>query len=81
MFILQENFQSVDLENAANSCLANLPGVEQLELLRSLVEIVAQRYAISPLLDLDNLLALGNAQASLALRSLNRRFLPIWSRA
>ena len=38
-------------EDAANSCLANLPGVEQLELLCSLVEIVAQRYAISPLLD------------------------------
>ena len=53
MFILQKNFQSVDLENAANSCLANLPGVEQVELLRSLVEIVAERNAISPLLALS----------------------------
>jgi len=42
-----------------------LPGVEQLELLGAFVEIVAERYAISPLLDLDNLLSLGNVQASL----------------
>lgn len=53
--------------------------VEQLELLRSLVEIVAERDAISPFLDLNNLLSLGNAQAGLALRSLNRRFPPISS--
>ena len=45
--------------------MSDLPGVEQLELLGAFVEIVAERNAISPLLDLDNLLSLGNVQASL----------------
>ena len=50
---LQEDLQSVDLEKAANSGLSDLPGVEQFELLRSLVEIVAKRYAMSPFLALS----------------------------
>ena len=45
--------------------MTNLPGVEQFELLGAFVEIVAERNAISPFLDLDNLLSLGNVQASL----------------
>ena len=52
-FKSKEHFKIIYAENAANSGLTNLPGVEQLELLGSLVEIVAQRYAISPLLDLS----------------------------
>ena len=64
-FSLKEHFQTIDLKNTYQTSLSDLPGVEQFELLRSLVKIVAERYAISPLLDLDNLLSLGNVQASL----------------
>ena len=48
-----KHLKIIDRENAANSCLANLPGVEQLELLGAFVEIVAERNAISPFLDLS----------------------------
>jgi len=53
---LQEQFQIIHLEDAANSGLTNLPRVEQLELLGALV-LFSQRCAISPLSDLDNLLS------------------------
>ena len=58
---LQKHFEIIHTENAANSCLANLPGVEQLELLRSLIEIIAKRHAVPPFLDFNNLLSLGNS--------------------
>ena len=56
---------SVNFENADITHLADLPAVEQFHLACALIEIVAERNAISPLLDLDNLLSLGNVQASL----------------
>ena len=45
-------FQAVDLEDAANAGLAYLMRVEQLELLGALVEVVTQRDAVAPALDL-----------------------------
>lgn len=42
---------AVNFKNAANSGLPDLVAEQQLELLRAFVEIVAKRYAISPLLD------------------------------
>ena len=42
---------AVNFKNAANSGLPDLVAVQQFELLRAFVEIVAERYAISPLLD------------------------------
>ena len=50
-FDLQKHFKIIHAENAANSGLPDLVAVQQLELLRAFVEIVAKRYAISPLLD------------------------------
>ena len=51
-----------------------MPGVEEFEALCAFVEIVAKWDTVVPLLDLHNLLSLGNAHAGLAFRSLNRRF-------
>ena len=48
-------FQAVDLEDAADACLAYLVRVEQLELLGALVEVVAQGNAVAPALDLPAL--------------------------
>ena len=53
LIFLQKNFHIIDHEHARQARLANLPRVQELELLRTFVEIVAQRYAISPLLDLS----------------------------
>ena len=50
--LLQKNLESVDLEDAADAGLAYLVRVEQLELLCSLVEVVAQGDAVAPALDL-----------------------------
>ena len=44
-------FQAVDLKDAADTGLAYLVRVEQLELLGALVEIVAQGNAVAPALD------------------------------
>ena len=49
------NWDSVDLEDAADACLAYLVRVEQLELLGTLVEVVAQGDAVAPALDLPTL--------------------------
>ena len=46
---------SVDLEDAADSGLAYLMRVQQLELLGALVEVVAQGDAVAPALDLPTL--------------------------
>ena len=50
--ILKVHFQAIDLEDAADTCLAYLVRVEQLELLGALVEVVAQGDAVAPALDL-----------------------------
>ena len=50
-FGLQKHLHIIHTENAANSGLPDLVAVQQFELLRAFVEIVAERYAISPLLD------------------------------
>ena len=46
---------SVDLEDAADSGLAYLMRVEQLELLGALIEVVTQGDAVAPALDLSAL--------------------------
>ena len=46
---------SVDLEDAADAGLAYLVRVEQFELLGALVEVVTQRDAVAPALDLPAL--------------------------
>ena len=54
--ILQQTLQmygySVDLEDAADACLAYLVRVEQFELLGALIEVVTQGDAVAPALDL-----------------------------
>lgn len=50
-FELQKHFKIIHAENATNSGLSDLVAVQQFELLRAFVEIVAKRYAISPFLD------------------------------
>ena len=46
---------SVNLENTYHTGSANLSAVEQFELLGALVEVVAQRDAVAPALDLPAL--------------------------
>ena len=53
--VLKENFQAVDLEDAANAGLAYLMRIEQLELLGALIEVVTQGNAVAPALDLPAL--------------------------
>ena len=52
---LQKYFQPVHLEDTADSGLAYLMRVQQLELLGALIEIVAQGDAVAPVLDLPAL--------------------------
>ena len=42
---------AVDLENANITYLADLPAVEQFHLACALIEIIAKRHAVPPLLD------------------------------
>ena len=49
------HWNAIDLEDAADAGLAYLVRVEQLELLGSLVEVVAQGDAVAPALDLPAL--------------------------
>ena len=49
------NGYTVDLEDAADACLAYLVRVEQFELLGALIEVVAQGDAVAPALDLPAL--------------------------
>ena len=51
----QKHFQAVDLEDTADAGLAYLVRVEQLELLGTLVEVIAQGDAVAPALDLPAL--------------------------
>jgi len=53
--VLKENFQAVDLEDAADAGLAYLMRIEQLELLGALIEVVTQGNAVAPALDLPAL--------------------------
>ena len=46
------NLNAVDLEDTADAGLAYLVRVEQLELLGALVEVIPQRDAVAPALDL-----------------------------
>ena len=48
-------FEAVDLEDAADAGLSYLVRVEQLELLGALVEVIPQRDAVAPALDLPAL--------------------------
>ena len=50
-FRLQKHFESVDLEDAYISHLADLPAVEQFHLACALIEIIAKRHAVPPFLD------------------------------
>ena len=47
---LHKHFEIIHAENAANSGLPDLVAVQQLELLRALIEIIAKRHAVPPLL-------------------------------
>ena len=49
------HFESVNLEDTADACLAYLVRVQQFELLGALVEVVAQGDAVAPALDLPAL--------------------------
>ena len=49
---LEKYRNTVNLENTYQTGCANLPAVEQLELLGALVEVVAQGDAVAPALDL-----------------------------
>ena len=49
-FRLQKHFESVDLEDANISHLADLSAVEQFHLACALIEIIAKRHAVPPLL-------------------------------
>ncbi len=53
MEISKEHFESVDLEDADITHLADLPAVEQFHLACALIEIIAKRHAVPPLLDLS----------------------------
>ena len=46
------HFHAINLEDAADACLAYLVRVKQFELLGALVEVVAQGDAVAPALDL-----------------------------
>ena len=50
-FRLQKHFESIDLEDADISHLADLPAVEQFHLACALIEIIAKRHAVPPFLD------------------------------
>lgn len=50
-FGLQKHFESVDLEDADITNLADLPAVEQFHLASALIEIIAKRHAVPPFLD------------------------------
>ena len=52
---LEKYRNTVNLENTYQTSCANLPAVEQLELLGALVEVVAQGDAVAPALDLPAL--------------------------
>ena len=52
---LEKYRNTVDLEDATDTGLAYLVRVEQFELLSALVEVVAQRDAVAPALDLPAL--------------------------
>ena len=52
---LEKYRNTVNLENTYQTGCANLPAVEQLELLGALVEVVAQGDAVAPALDLPAL--------------------------
>ena len=52
---LEKYRNTVNLENTYQTGCANLPAVEQLELLGTLVEVVAQGDAVAPALDLPAL--------------------------
>ena len=49
--MLKENFQAVDLEDAADAGREYLVRVEQFELLGALIEVVPQGDAVTPALD------------------------------
>ena len=49
------HFHAINLEDAADACLAYLVRVKQFELLGALVEVVAQGDAVAPALDLPAL--------------------------
>ena len=49
---LEKYRNTVNLENTYQTDCANLPAVEQLELLGALIEVVAQGDAVAPALDL-----------------------------
>ncbi len=51
----QKNLKLINTEDAADTGLSYLVRVEQLELLGALVEVVAQRDAVAPALDLPRL--------------------------
>lgn len=45
------NLESIDLEDTDITHLADLPAVEQFHLACALIEIIAKRHAVPPLLD------------------------------
>lgn len=47
----KKHFHIIHRKHAHQAGLPDLVAVQQFELLRALVEIIAQRYAVSPLLD------------------------------
>ena len=57
----KEYLDAIDFENADIPHLADLPAVEQFHLACVLIEIIAQRHAVPPFPDFNNLLSLGNS--------------------